>query len=394
MVTTTIIPEATHQVISINEGSKVSLFANEIHLSVVENIGAWDYNYTQTGTTVPCGLNGVCSATNKCGPYCWSEVIAMGSTTNKCGGTSQTPINLVQVSVDKSLRPPTFKVASGGCDAWVQFADDHAYEVSFRDAGCSNMKLEYAGQEYTLLQFHFHAPSEHAIGGGLHDAELHMVHASATGDLLVLGVMLDVANTPSDFLSMFWEVAEKGSQGQGVPAEEIYSQEYEVEGGSLVNAYSQFLPVSRSFFTYSGSLTTYPCTEGVRWIFFEQPINIGQTDYDKLLAAVKFEKYTITYQNNGYAIPFADNRPIQPVNSRTVLKYSDQIFTADDDEVFYSYRLSIAGVILGGLALLIVLVLCIVMMLGGGSRGSGKGNYGEVTSANTNEVATNEPQKV
>lgn len=55
--------------------------------------------------------------------------------------------------------------------------------------------------EYQLLQFHFHVPSEHTINGKQADMELHLVHVNQLGDLAVVGVLLNqssVANTVVD----------------------------------------------------------------------------------------------------------------------------------------------------------------------------------------------------
>jgi len=142
-----------------------------------------------------------------------------GGKTNKCAGTSQTPINLVAATIDPALTPPEFMVTSGGCDKWVQFGDDHAFEVSFSetDMACTNLQLKYKGTTYTLLQFHFHAPAEHAIASGLGAAELHMVHKSSDGKLLVLGVIMAsngiVAGGGNQFLKKFWDVAYDGYAG-------------------------------------------------------------------------------------------------------------------------------------------------------------------------------------
>ena len=153
----------------------------------------WDYDYTHTVSSGSCkdssGSTVTCSTATKCGPACWGVA---GGSANKCAGTNQTPINLVAAEVDPSLEPPEFIVKNGGCDTWVQFGDDHAFEVSFSDTGkeCTNLQLKFKGTLYTLQQFHFHAPSEHAIASGLGAAELHMAHKAGDGFLLVLGVII------------------------------------------------------------------------------------------------------------------------------------------------------------------------------------------------------------
>jgi carbonic anhydrase len=96
-----------------------------------------------------------------------------------CGGSAQTPINLVDKDAvtifDDGKLPaaPVFAASgNGGCQKWIQFANDHVFEVSFVEAGCSNLSLTFNGTTYTLLQLHFHSWSEHTIDGLGADAEV------------------------------------------------------------------------------------------------------------------------------------------------------------------------------------------------------------------------------
>lgn len=276
--------------------------------------GSWNYNYSQT-------VCGTCSTTSKCGPYCWSKVSP--SSTNKCGGYSQTPINIVQVQTNADLQYPEFVVHDDGCSSWVQFADDHAFEVSFSDAHCENLQLIYNKVTYNLTQFHFHAPAEHAIGGGIADAELHMVHKSSSGRYLVLGIRMSATIAYNNFLHQFWNAAEIGAIDQNYEADTKYSKEYEVTNATAVNPYSDFLPASKNFYTYSGSLTTYPCTEGITWIVFEEVVHIGNIDLENLKLAVSNQPNTITFPSPKSYFHHADNRPVQPLNNRIVEKYTD-----------------------------------------------------------------------
>jgi carbonic anhydrase len=129
---------------------------------------------------------------------------------------SQSPINLnpATIVVDDSLKYPTFSEKNGGCAQWTQFTDDHAFEVSFDETGneCENFHVTHDGEEYTLLQMHFHSPAEHTVGYGYNDAELHLVHKSDSGKYLVVGVFLDARKSSIEgsnnvFLNRFWAAA-------------------------------------------------------------------------------------------------------------------------------------------------------------------------------------------
>jgi carbonic anhydrase len=114
-----------------------------------------------------------------------------------------------------------------------------------------------AGVRYDLLQFHFHHPSEHLLSGKRFDLELHFVHRSEKGELAVLGVFIR-PGAASGALAPIW-AAMPPKVG---PAR---------EAGAAIRP-AALLPVSRGCYRYAGSLTTPPCSEGVLWTVFKEPI--------------------------------------------------------------------------------------------------------------------------
>ena len=109
------------------------------------------------------------------------------------------------------------------------------------------------------------------------------------------------------------------------------NQELDVNFSKPLNMY-EFLPSNRNYYTYSGSLTTYPCTENVRWIVMEQIIKISQRDLSLIRGGVNKNPNTIVdiYGN--------DNRPIQPLNGRQVLYYNvgnEDVHNHDHEYVVY-----------------------------------------------------------
>jgi carbonic anhydrase len=119
--------------------------------------------------------------------------------------------------------------------------------------------------KYELRNIHYHTKSEHLLDGEQFDLEVHMVHESASGGLLVLGILVDVVGGTSRYgdglVSMISEV--KGRPSEYTPV-------------SVEVSPAAFLPKSLSFATYAGSLTTPPCKEGVRWIVFTEKQVLGQ----------------------------------------------------------------------------------------------------------------------
>ncbi|HSS06074.1 MAG TPA: carbonic anhydrase family protein, partial [Rhodanobacteraceae bacterium] len=61
------------------------------------------------------------------------------------------------------------------------------------------------------------------------------------------------------------------------------------------------LPEKRDYYTFAGSLTTPPCSEGVTWFVLKSPVRIADTE---------IEKFAAIYPLNA--------RPIQPLNGRAV----------------------------------------------------------------------------
>ncbi|MEG8034751.1 carbonic anhydrase family protein [Sphingomonas sp. LR61] len=191
-----------------------------------------------------------------------------------CGtGDQQSPIDLpaARGGADLDL------VGSGAVRGLTA---DNGHTVQFTaDDGASTT---VAGEELDLVQMHFHAGSEHTVDGEPADAEFHFVHADDRGALTVVGVL-----------------AERGAHN---PAYESYLAGATAGAGreSTVDV-EAMLPASRSFATYEGSLTTPPCTEGVRWIVLEDPIELGADQLADLEAA---------HVENA--------RPVQPLGDRTV----------------------------------------------------------------------------
>jgi len=158
------------------------------------------------------------------------------------------------------------------------------------------------GQDvYQLLQFHLHAPSEHTVDGTLAAAELHLVHRNALLDLAVVVVMVQVAPPGVAGNAAIEKILTQAPEAAGE----------EVDLGGLLNP-KDVLPQQMGYYTYSGSLTTPPCSEGVRWFVLKNPVFVSQTAIDRFHEVIKlFPGY------NGFV---DNNRPVRPLNGRAVLR--------------------------------------------------------------------------
>jgi carbonic anhydrase len=116
---------------------------------------------------------------------------------------------------------------------------------------------------YRLVQFHFHHPSEHHYAGKGFPMEVHFVHANAAGALAVIGVMLAPGRTNGTFSKIVATMPQK--EGPPIPADPAINP-------------NSFLPTSRRYYRYSGSLTTPPCSETVDWLLFMEPVQVPEGD--------------------------------------------------------------------------------------------------------------------
>lgn len=290
--------------------------------------GTWTY---RTDTSSSCTGNG----SDKCGPLFWGNIAPACSSTST---SKQSPINLANAVVDEKITHPLFLAKEGGCDSWVQFTDDHAFEVSFEEHGCNNLGLTYSDEYFNLKQIHIHSTSEHTLYGNSFDAEAHFVHKSSNGKILVLGVFLTTAHEKSisNIFDKFWGV----ESGDIVRLEKDLSTNggLEVEVNAPLNPYAELLPEIKNFFSYSGSLTTPPCTEGVQWLVYEQPVEISKQDIYNLRTFVAFNSITIIAQDGN------DNRPLQEQNGRIIKKYMDQTQSSTGGASFGFFISSLLGV--------------------------------------------------
>jgi carbonic anhydrase len=125
--------------------------------------------------------------------------------------------------------------------------------------------IEVAGKRFDLLQLHFHRPSEERIDGRQFEMSVHLVHKDDQGRLAVVTVLLD-KGPAQPAVQKVWN---------NLPLE----QHAENAARTLLDL-NELLPTDRRYFTYMGSLTTPPCTEGVQWIVMRQPVTLSPEQID------------------------------------------------------------------------------------------------------------------
>ena len=181
------------------------------------------------------------------GPANWSKINVDWA---RCGtGNRQSPIdlrdgikvNLEHISFD--YHPSSFSEVNNG----------RTIEVT---VGSGNF-ITVGNTVYELQQFHFHRPSEEKINGKGTEMVIHLVHKSAEGKIAIIAVLLE-RGQQHRLMQTIWD---------NLPLEKL-----DVVSPSIVLDPSDALPERREYFTYMGSLTEPPCTEGVLWMVFKQPM--------------------------------------------------------------------------------------------------------------------------
>lgn len=219
--------------------------------------------------------------TGDTGPAHWGELSENWSTCST--GQSQSPIDIIFTAAGEGddimldYKPSGISVVNNG----------HTIQQNF-DAGST---MQSGGSTYDLVQFHFHSPSEHTFNGKHFPLEVHLVHADKAGNLAVVGVMFEEGEA-NETLEKVWQVMPEKADMTNTSEQKF-------------NAHD-LLPKDIDFALYSGSLTTPPCSEGVRWHVVQEPLEVSQLQIKKFQDVIS-----------------ANNRPILPLNGRTVKTVDD-----------------------------------------------------------------------
>ncbi|MDI5975168.1 carbonic anhydrase family protein [Amycolatopsis magusensis] len=228
--------------------------------------------------------------------------LGLAVATLTAGGTAaqsqlpmQSPINVTPGAIKFDPHQPRLNVAYGHSELELEYVRKDAADP----AGCTTRHHEeteeavvtpgaghvtVAGVRYELEQFHFHTPSEHRFAGHADPLEMHFVHRSAAGRLLVIGVPLR-AGTPSTVDTVLAALAPECGSPVAI---------HDVDLKSL-------LPSNLSTLRYNGSLTTYPFSEDVQW-FLTAELTVSQA------TITRFQSLFTT----------GNARPTQPLNHRPV----------------------------------------------------------------------------
>ncbi len=194
-------------------------------------------------------------------------------------GKEQSPINVTKAT--KSNMPLNLKKSYQAENFTVK---NNGHTVVFNATSPAKNKISVYGKVFELLQFHYHAPSEHQIMGKNYPLEIHFVHKSKDGQLAVVGVLYKAGADNAQLAKVADKLVKKG-QGATLAGFDVNS----------------IMPQDQKTLAYNGSLTTPPCSEKVQWLLQKTPVTASKGELTKFINMYK-----------------GNNRPVQAINGRTV----------------------------------------------------------------------------
>lgn len=230
------------------------------------------FTFAHAGSDTHWGYSG------ETGPDNWAK---LSPDNQACTGKNQSPINLSGF-IEAELAPLKIHYQPGGHEI---VNNGHSIQVNYA-AGSS---IEVDGQTFELKQYHFHSPSENHINGESYPLEAHFVHANQNGDLAVVAVMFKEGASNLAVARAWSRIPENSGDKQTL---------------SVKTRALALLPASKDYYRFNGSLTTPPCSEGVRWFVMKEISSVSK----KQIAAFT----DVMLHDN--------NRPIQVTHSRPILQ--------------------------------------------------------------------------
>lgn len=267
--------------------SSQGLLASVFSISIAVNVYAAD----DTATHIKWGYKG------NMGPTHWGQLDADFA---QCAtGKAQSPINIPKkvTKSDQSLvthyEPAALAIVEDGTTSLligqqqIIFSDGHGVQLNF-PVDHTKESIEVNNQIYRLIQFHIHSPSETTLHGQSYPLEIHFVHQGDNGQVAVIGVLVKGGEANATMKKMIDHLPnERGTV-------------FEIKDETVNPA--DLIPSNQSYYSFKGSLTTPPCTEGLLWLVMADPITASPAQILMLRKAMG-----------------GDNaRPVQPLNGRVI----------------------------------------------------------------------------
>jgi carbonic anhydrase len=222
------------------------------------------------------------------GPDDWSS---MNLEWHQCsGGRRQSPIDLTKATEFElpaaELHTPSEQEVEVLNQSGVIRELDNGHTIQVNSN--TGETLTVGDKTYALLQFHFHAPSEHTVDGEHFPMEMHFVYTAGDGTLAVVGLFIVEGAENSGIVPLWAQLPKAAGTETTIQIPAGFDE-------------AIFPDVSTGFYHYVGSLTTPPCSEGVQWYVRTTPTQFSKD---------QIAEFKAHYDHN--------NRPLQALNSRAL----------------------------------------------------------------------------
>jgi len=118
---------------------------------------------------------------------------------------------------------------------------------------------------------------------------IHLVHQNIQGELAVVAVLLKAGDLPNSCLETLGELMPK------TPGD---AQHHDVQIDI-----NELLPNQKDYYSFAGSLTTPPCSEGVKWVVLKQTVSISPKNLVNFKTRPGRLKTKPARSNSGMVVP-------------------------------------------------------------------------------------------
>jgi len=202
-----------------------------------------------------------------------------------CNGKNQSPVNISPNEARNSIKRG-LKFNYGRLDPIIMTNTGKQLRIDVAAGAGINID----GLDFALKHLSFHIPSEHTYNNKHFPMEIQFAHQSKDGQLAIVSLVVATGKSSRTLRKLQQQLPMNAGESKPLAA----------------NALRNFEKKKKvtHYYRYSGSLTSPPCNEGVRWFIMNQPLKISKVHLQQFRQAIK--------QDN--------NRPVQALNARVILK--------------------------------------------------------------------------
>lgn len=163
-------------------------------------------------------------------------------------------------------------------------------QVSINSEGAQGANINVDGVTFKLKNIDVHIPSEHTFDKQHNPMEIQFVHESKESGLAYVSMMVVPGRPDRSLRKLLEQLPMNAGESKPLPANALRNTEMKKK--------------LASYYHYSGSSTTPPCTEGAHWFIMKQPLTVSKEQYQQFRAALKED----------------NNRPVQDLNARLIFE--------------------------------------------------------------------------